>query len=730
MNGKYVLSDPKTGKYVEKAFADFNSYPRPTEYFDVYSPKISTLYSQVYWTRMDKVELPANIVKRFDGKTMAVVGFEVDQVFKGETDVSVPINVAYNHHFESEMLGKGASVEKITLQGPNDPRAPKAGAMGHGRPDPNTLYAIKDNRETPKDIPNHQAFGAGNGGEYRKSFHGYSPGYAQLIDSPQSIYITPMQIDTWNRDKMNKTDPAGKFVSGPVPRNSLAPTIGPDAIYSGLLECPVTTRVQKVVTNAEYTISTSKLCQVEISSFSECFAAAEEVKPQGSILKKTTGDFNDLPSGCSLSILKKENGTVTASAVYNTKEGHESCNNENSTQIYGEAKSLVEMSVLVDKTKGYVKISLVGPSGVWFGVGFNATTMGNTPYTITVDGETGKITERRLGDHNPGKVIKPMISVLSNTVDKKTGLRTVVLSRQMKGITSEHFSFDINTLRIPFINALGSQAAFSYHKEKEASTLLLFPSNGVSACVCGAKKIPFGGAKGFLRYENTSIGFPNVCLPEPRSDLLVEKNPTCDLRTYAGGQTSCHHLWYLLDQDQDIPWKDQPLEYHLKFRFHFQEYNASYHRPIYRTTWGIASPVEYDVPQCKEGTPVEKCVHKIQGSWSVPQLNGRDIALVSGHFHCHAPTCLQFDLFDNETGALICREVPIYGGRSNGLLEKKFDEEGYIAIPPCIFGDKDDGLLPPSIVSNKTLHAVKYANSTYGHHGEMAWLQVFVTPVV
>ena len=63
MNGKYVLSDPKTGKYVEKAFTDFDSYPRPTEYFDVYSPKISTLYSQVYWTRMDKVELPADIVK-------------------------------------------------------------------------------------------------------------------------------------------------------------------------------------------------------------------------------------------------------------------------------------------------------------------------------------------------------------------------------------------------------------------------------------------------------------------------------------------------------------------------------------------------------------------------------------------------------------------------------------------------------------------------------------------
>ena len=61
--------------------------------------------------------------------------------------------------------------------------------------------------------------------------------------------------------------------------------------------------------------------------------------------------------------------------------------------------------------------------------------------------------------------------------------------------------------------------------------------------------------------------------------------------------------------------------------------------------------------------------------------------------------------------------------------EKKFDEEGYIAIPPCIFGNKEDGLLPPPIVSNKILHAIKYANSTYGHHGEMAWLQMFVSPV-
>ena len=35
-------------------------------------------------------------------------------------------------------------------------------------------------------------------------------------------------------------------MAGPVPKHSLAPLTGPDAIYSGLLECPLTTRVQKL----------------------------------------------------------------------------------------------------------------------------------------------------------------------------------------------------------------------------------------------------------------------------------------------------------------------------------------------------------------------------------------------------------------------------------------------------------------------------------------------------
>ena len=60
---------------------------------------------------------------------------------------------------------------------------------------------------------------------------------AQLIDSPTTFHIQPMQIDTKNR-KYNGTD----FKADLLPKSSAAP---PNASYSGLLECPCTTRIKK-----------------------------------------------------------------------------------------------------------------------------------------------------------------------------------------------------------------------------------------------------------------------------------------------------------------------------------------------------------------------------------------------------------------------------------------------------------------------------------------------------
>ena len=76
MNGEYILSPTPNGNDPQHKFpTHFKDYPRGVEYFDVYSPPIKSLYSQVFWTGLPAVPLPADIVSRYHGKGMAVVGF-------------------------------------------------------------------------------------------------------------------------------------------------------------------------------------------------------------------------------------------------------------------------------------------------------------------------------------------------------------------------------------------------------------------------------------------------------------------------------------------------------------------------------------------------------------------------------------------------------------------------------------------------------------------------------
>ena len=71
------------------------------EYFDVWGPEIATHYGEVFWTDQGTNPIPANIIKRFEDKVIAIQGYEQDQVMVSpqgqpgvnpEKDVSVPIN--------------------------------------------------------------------------------------------------------------------------------------------------------------------------------------------------------------------------------------------------------------------------------------------------------------------------------------------------------------------------------------------------------------------------------------------------------------------------------------------------------------------------------------------------------------------------------------------------------------------------------------------------------------
>ena len=70
MNGAYSVA---SGGDQEVPFnTDYTS--KSMEYFDVWSPEIATLYAQNFWTDQHNNPLPADIVKRFAGKTIAITG--------------------------------------------------------------------------------------------------------------------------------------------------------------------------------------------------------------------------------------------------------------------------------------------------------------------------------------------------------------------------------------------------------------------------------------------------------------------------------------------------------------------------------------------------------------------------------------------------------------------------------------------------------------------------------
>ena len=130
LNGEYLTSATPNGKSGQDWAKSFAKYPRGVQFFDAYSPPFQTLYSQVWWAGLKPLPLPEKIVKQFaNGKVMAVVGFEVDQVIRvsqnGDEDISVPISAAYNHHY-SGSLNNG---HKSTLT-----KLPPGGRRAHPRP--------------------------------------------------------------------------------------------------------------------------------------------------------------------------------------------------------------------------------------------------------------------------------------------------------------------------------------------------------------------------------------------------------------------------------------------------------------------------------------------------------------------------------------------------------------------------------------------------------------------
>merc|ERR1711953_1139632 len=298
MNGDYLISNPDP--IAPSSWSSSYSKFEDVEVFDVYSPPISTTYGQVFWTMMDPVPLDSGLVARFKGKTMALVGYETDQVMKtAEGDVPVPITWAYNHHFVAYMSGAYSELQQLQGEELINPGMANHGAQA------TYMTMMREDLDDPapnSEVPTSQMISEGNGGEFRKSYHGYPRGMAQLIDSPTTFHIQPMQIDTRNRH-YNGSD----FKPDLLPKASAAPEGAP---YSGLLECPCTDRIEKKIEHM-FSTQTSGSCPTNINNASICFEAAASMSSSasGPSTNETVHD-SGLPGGCS--VVHYSNGTSTA----------------------------------------------------------------------------------------------------------------------------------------------------------------------------------------------------------------------------------------------------------------------------------------------------------------------------------------------------------------------------------------------------------------------------------
>lgn len=196
------------------------------------------------------------------------------------------------------------------------------------------------------------------------------------------------------------------------------------------------------------------------------------------------------------------------------------------------------------------------------------------------------------------------------------------------------------------------------------------------------------------------------------------------MQTYHGGLQCCHHTWFLTDTNQGAE-QTSALTYYLKWRFYFQEYQPATptapatHQHLHHWVFLIDANVnDYEEVKCSEDGI---CQSSISAHLPAEQMGLEDVpATFSGITplvitpHCHAPSCLRQELYNADTGALLCGVTARYG---NGTAV--FNERDYVALPPCLFGNQP-GLLPPVTITPQTnLRAIKYFNNTFRHMGQM-----------
>ena len=147
----------------------------------------------------------------------------------------------------------------------------------------------------------------------------------------------------------------------------------------------------------------------------------------------------------------------------------------------------------------------------------------------------------------------------------------------------------------------------------------------------------------------------------------------------------------------------------------------------------VLTPGSHCTGDCPNGPSCE-CYHEITSHFQIGRqaYGAKDVggSMVYAGGHCHAPACIFIELYVNATGTpeLLCRQVSLYG--KGDVAVDRFDEAGYVTLPPCLWGSAEEGLLPPVYLPPGTpMYSVQRTRNTHvGHTGQMASWQMRGVP--
>ena len=734
----YTIANPLTPGVVP---------PYRGEYFEVLGPLETSRYSEVVW-RLQMSQLPADIVARYDNRVMAVTGYEVD-IVRARADgseESVPCSQQYNHHFTGFMHGKAATMvvaaQDLT---PAQAAADMAkGFLSHGKPLPRWSVAP---HLPVGDAAAACSFTAGGGGDTSTLWLNPTNGVSV------NITASPTAPNTWTADCV-----------GPAGWRNATIVLGSDgrtATISDPTGVSDTTGVFATSTNT----GAPPCSAIDWGSggdwggdwFLPAYAPGKSTVPSIQAYSEGNGNehrrsFHGYAAGVAQLIASPTFFQNSAMIINGNKNLAPDAGAPGVVSLlqprkalaprsYGTAyNGLFECPCTSRKPKQLEAYARVGA-----GSAAAADPTGRVPCAGMAAAVVETATECAAGAAQQ-KVGAAVVGALA-VVNDSSIVYGCFLAAGEQQLYFNNYSLPMG----PGQGVLGAAAAAAAAAPVRDAAAP--PPSAAITQVCRDVSVNAGTI-------NKGHFDPSVCAPFPTSELVEQGNSVCNISAYGGGLKCCQGGSFLLDAEQEVPPANDT--WRLKYRFYHEDATveeddstamAPSHRNVYRVWWSTeATNNEYDVPKsqaaCDDAaTPAELCVHTIRS-----QFHGADMlslgsgcmvhgdpngcinaSLIAerdgGHFdllyagaHCHSPACISVELWNNDTGELLCRNAPTYGNGSSAV----HDEVGFaVGIPPCVWGSAEEGLQsPPRLHLTSNLTTIKHANNTHGHWGVMALWQM------